>query len=144
MRRVPAVYAGPAPCGRDSGYEWGEALAAARFRILEHRPAGDDPAGAGAVSWRLLATNNRDLGRAPADYPDAEACWAAIRELRDGVSQARPVTVRGGPSSWGWRLMIGDRVVIVGSRAYQRRIQAEQAASVVLGLIPAAELAGLD
>jgi hypothetical protein len=128
---------------RDIGYEWGEALAAARFRILQHRPA-DDPADAGTVSWRLLATNNRDLGRAPGGYPDTEACRAAVRELQEGVGRAEPVTVRSGPSSWGWRLMIDDRVVAVASRVYQRRIQAEQAASVVLGLIPAAELVGLD
>ena len=118
-------------------------MAAARFRILLHRPA-DDPAGRDTLSWRLLATNNRDLGRAPAGYPDAEACRLAIRELQDGVGRAEPVTIRSGPSSWSWRLMIGDRVVVVASRAYQRRIQAEQAAGVVLDLIPAAELAGLD
>lgn len=100
--------------------------------------------GAGALSWRLLATNNRDLGRAPGAYPDAEACRVAIRELQAAVGRAEPVTVRSGPSSWGWRLMIGDQVVAVASRLYQRRIQAEQAAGVVLGLIPAAELAGLD
>jgi hypothetical protein len=117
------------------------AVAAARFRILQHRP---DSAGAGTLSWRLLATNNRDLGRAPDGYPDAEACRAAIRDLQASVGQAESITVRSGPSSWGWRLMIGDRVVAVASRAYQRRIQAEQAASVVLELIPAAELAGMD
>jgi len=117
-------------------------VAAARFRILQHRTAADDDAGAGTLSWRLLATNNRDLGRAPGGYPDAEACWVAIRELQAAVGRAEPVTVRSGPSSWGWRLMIGDRVVVVASRLYQRRIQAEQAASVVLELIPAAELAG--
>jgi hypothetical protein len=119
-------------------------LAAARFRILQHRPSADGDADAGTLSWRLLATNNRDLGRAPAGYPDAEACRVAIRELQATVGKAEPITVRSGPSSWGWRLMIGDRVVAVASRAYQRRIQAEQAASVVLDLIPAAELAGLD
>jgi hypothetical protein len=119
-------------------------VAAARFRILQHRPAADGAAEAETLSWRLLATNNRDLGRAPGGYPDAEACRAAIRDLQATVTRAEPITVRSGPSSWGWRLMIGDRVVAVASRAYQRRIQAEQAASVVLGLIPAAELAGLD
>ena len=46
------------------------------------------------------------------------------------------VTIRSGPSSWSWPL-VGDRVVVVASRASQRRIQAEQAATVVLGLIPA-------
>jgi hypothetical protein len=120
------------------------AVAAARFRILQHRPAIDDPAGAGLLSWRLLATNNRDLGRAPGGYPDAEACRAAIHDLQATVGRAEPITVRSGPSSWGWRLMVGDRVVAVASRLYQRRIQAEQAAGVVLDLIPTAELAGLD
>jgi hypothetical protein len=129
---------------RDIGYEWGDTLAAARFRILQHRSTADDAAEVGTLSWRLLATNNRDLGRAPGGYPDTEACRVAIRELQATVGQAEPVTVRSGPSSWGWRLMIGDRVVAVASRAYQRRIQAEQAASVVLGLIPTAELAGID
>jgi hypothetical protein len=137
------VYARPSTCGRDNGYEWGGTLAAARFRILQHRVA-DDSADVGALSWRLLATNNRDLGRAPGGYPDAEACRAAILQLQATVAEAEPVTIRSGPSSWGWRLMIGDRVVAVASRAYQRRIQAEQAASVVLDLIPAASLAGLD
>ncbi len=121
---------------RDIGYEWGEALAAARFQVLQL--SGD------LVSWRLLATNNRDLGRAPVGYPDIGACRAAVRDLRESVGRAEPVMVRGGPSSWGWRLMIDDRVVAVASRLYQRRIQAEQAAGVVLGLIPAAELIGLD
>jgi len=120
------------------------AVAAARFRILRHRPSAGDPADVGALSWRLLATNNRDLARAPGGYPDAEACRSAIHELQGAVGRAEPVTVRSGPSSWGWRLMIGDRVVVVASRLYQRRIQAEQAAGVVLGLIPTAELAGMD
>jgi hypothetical protein len=131
-------------CGRDNGYEWGDTVAAARFRILQHRSAADDVTDVGTLSWRLLATNNRDLGRAPGAYPDAEACRVAIRELQADVGRAQPITVRSGPSTWGWRLMIGDRVVVVASRSYQRRIQAEQAASVVLGLIPTAELAGMD
>jgi hypothetical protein len=109
-------------------------VATARFRIIERD----------IISWRLLATNNRDLGRAPQGYPDAETCRAAIGRLRDQVGQAEPVTVRRGPTSWGWRLMVGDQVVAVASREYQRRIQAEQAAAVVLGLIPAADLTGFD
>jgi uncharacterized protein YegP (UPF0339 family) len=119
-------------------------VATARFRILQHRSAAGDDAGAGTLSWRLLATNNRDLARAPGGYPDAEACRVAISELQATVGRAEPITVRSGPSSWGWRLMIGDRVVVVASRLYQRRIQAEQAAAVALDLIPTAELAGLD
>jgi uncharacterized protein YegP (UPF0339 family) len=120
-----------------------QTVAAARFRILQHRSAAGDTAEAGTLSWRLLATNNRDLGRAPEGYPDVEACRVAIRDLQATVGKAEPITVRSGPSSWGWRLMIGDRVVVVASRLYQRRIQAEQAAGVVLDLIPTAELAGL-
>lgn len=112
-------------------------MAAARFRILRHRLDG-------SLSWRLLATNNRDLGRAPTAYPDAEACQAAVLWLQRNILDLRIVIVRAGASSWSWRILAGEAVVAVSSRDYQRRIQAEQAATIALDLIPAAELVRLD
>ncbi|WP_433371985.1 hypothetical protein ACQPZX_48575 [Actinoplanes sp. CA-142083] len=112
-------------------------MAAARFRILRHRVDG-------SMSWRLLATNNRDLGRAPVGYPDAEACQAAVLRLQRDIASLRVVIVRAGPSSWSWRILAGEAVAAVSSRDYQRRIQAEQAATIALDLIPSAELVGLD
>jgi hypothetical protein len=51
--------------------------------------------------------------------------------------------VRSGATAWRWRMLVGDTVVAVASRDYQRRIQAEQAAAVVLNLIPHADLVGM-
>ncbi len=112
-------------------------MAAARFRMLRHRVDG-------SMTWRLLATNNRDLGRAPVSYADPEACRAAVLWLQRNVTGLRIVIVRAGPSSWSWRIMAGETVVAVSSRDYQRRIQADQAATIALDLIPAAELVDLD
>jgi uncharacterized protein YegP (UPF0339 family) len=112
-------------------------VAAARFRMLRHRLDG-------SMTWRLLATNNRDLARAPAGYPDPDSCRAAVGWLQHNVPQLRIVIVRAGPSAWSWRILAGEVVVAVSSRGYQRRIQAEQAAAIALGLIPAAELVDLE
>ena len=119
-------------------------MAAARFRILRHRPDGSGPVGSGRVSWRLLATNNRDLGRAPTTYPDPESCRAAVLRLQRNVADLRIVIVRTGPSTWSWRIVAGATVVALSSRDYQRRIQADQAATTALDLIPLAELVGPD
>jgi uncharacterized protein YegP (UPF0339 family) len=111
-------------------------VATARFRLLQ--------LSGGTVTWRLLATNNRDLGRGSEAYPSKDACWEAVRELQRGVAELATVLIRTGPSSWSWRIQAGNGTVAVASRHYQRRIQATQAAAVALELIPAAELSGLD
>jgi len=116
----------------------------ARFWILQHRPAREDIDEVRPVGWRLLATNNRDLGRSSVTFPDQSACRDAVLLLQKHASALRVVTVRSGPSSWTWRLFDGDRIVAVASRDYQRRIQADQAAAVALDLIPGAEFVGLD
>lgn len=112
-------------------------MAAARFRMLRHRLDG-------SMSWRLLATNNRDLARAPTGYPDPDSCRTAVRWLQLNVADLRIAIVRAGPSSWSWRILAGEIVVALSSRDYQRRIQADQAATIALDLIPAAELVDVD
>ena len=92
----------------------------------------------------MLATNNRDLARGTEAYVSREACWDAVLRLQRGVAALEAALIRTGPSSWSWRIQAGGGTVAVASRHYQRRIQATQAASVALELIPAAELTGLD
>ena len=94
----------------------------------------------GSTTWRLLATNNRDLARAPITYAQADDCRAAVRWLQQNVPGLRIAIVRAGPSSWSWRILTGVVVVGVSCRAYQRRIQADQAATTALDLIPTAGL----
>lgn len=111
-------------------------MAAARFGFLHSRSDH-------SIGWRLLTTNNRDLGRASSGFPDRESCRAAASWLKHNVAELRVTLVRSGATSWRWRMLAGDIVVAVASRDYQRRIQAEQAAAVVLQLIPNADLVGM-
>nr|WP_296067899.1 hypothetical protein [uncultured Actinoplanes sp.] len=99
----------------------------------------------GRITWRLLATNNRDLGRGFDAYPSRKALRDALLALQRDAAGLAAVLTRTGPSSWGWRILAGDVTIAVASRNYQRRIQATQAAAVVLQLIPQAALgAGLE
>jgi hypothetical protein len=75
--------------------------------------------------------NQYDLECATGGAPRSPA-WSR----REGDDPQRPIELE---------LAVGRRpVVVVASRALQRGIQFEQATIVVLDLIPAAELAGLD
>jgi hypothetical protein len=106
-------------------------VATARFQL---RAVGE------GLTWRLLATNNRDLASAVATFDDVAACRKALAELQRSVSRLRAATWRTGPSGWGWRLLLADVAVAVSSRAYQRRVHADNAAGTVLQLIPGAEV----
>ncbi|MEV6304399.1 hypothetical protein AB0M02_33680 [Actinoplanes sp. NPDC051861] len=110
---------------------------AARFGFLRSR-TGD------TVSWRLLTTNNRDLGRAPGEFPDRDTCRTAASWVREHAAELRVTLTRTGSAGWRWRMSAGDLVVAVSSRDYQRRIQAKHAAEVVLVLLAEAEMFGMQ
>jgi hypothetical protein len=106
-------------------------VAAARFEIyvVSRRTAGGiEPADEGAT-WRLLSNNNRDLGRAGKIFPDIDSCVAAVDRLRGD-----------GRADRTWRVQVDQVPVAVSSRRYHRRIQAEYACGVFLGLAPGAEV----
>jgi hypothetical protein len=120
-------------------------VASARFELylLSHR--GVDPADLPPpveVTWRLLSSNNRDLGRAATAFPDAVSCLLTVRRLQRHVDQAAALRVRAGRVAWTWRVRLDGVEVAVSSRTYQRRVQAESACAVFLGLVPAATVAG--
>jgi len=81
----------------------------------------------GAVRWRLLSGNNRELGRGRETFADAEACRLVIKELQAETEEVVPAIRRVGSHSWSWQLMRGDEVVAEASHAYDRRIRCEQA-----------------
>jgi hypothetical protein len=116
-------------------------VASARFELylLSHRgvDAVDLPPPA-EVTWRLLSSNNRDLGRAASVFPDAVSCLLTVRRLQRLVDQAVALQVRAGRVAWTWRVRLDGAEVAVSSRAYQRRVQAESACTVFLGLVPTA------
>jgi hypothetical protein len=100
-------------------------MAAARFQILavlsETQTAG--------FTWRFLSANNRRLGQSVEVFPDLDACWAAVRELRDRLDGLDMITLRDGLRQWVWRVRLGELDLAVSSRSYQRRVEAEHAGS---------------
>jgi hypothetical protein len=121
-------------------------VAAARFElyVLSRRRGGAPPAAGPGVTWRLLSSNNRDLGRAPGTFPDVESCVRMLRNLQGALAGAVAVISRDGRARWTWRLRlnVGDDAVdvAVSSRAYQRRVQSEYACAAFRSLAPGAEV----
>jgi hypothetical protein len=118
-------------------------VASARFQMyVVARANATDPdalpsvTGRLGVTWRLLSTNNRDLGRAARLFPDVESCLAAVRHLQNHLPSAVAVTARSDRTSWAWRVLVGGIDVAVSSRGYQRRAHCEYACTVFLGLVP--------
>lgn len=107
-------------------------VASARFELCQ-APAG--------VTWRLLSSNNRDLGRSAQAFAEVRTCQATVRRLQELVGEVTVVQVRAGRVDWSWRVRLDGVDVAVSSRTYQRRIQAESACAVFLGLVPAASVA---
>lgn len=92
------------------------------------------------VFWRLLSKNNRDLGRSPAHFAEYDHCLASLVRLRDELADASPTIHRITATAWTWRLEVAVRPVAMASRAYERRIQADIACEIFLGLVHVAEI----
>jgi hypothetical protein len=114
-------------------------VASARIELY-HVSSADAPLSP-RVSWRLLSSNNRDLGRAAITFPDVPSCQLMIRRLQLLVAEAATVQLRAGRVDWSWRVRLDGADVAVSSRTYQRRIQAESACAIFLSLVPDATVA---
>jgi hypothetical protein len=78
-------------------------MAQPRFQLIPGSRMSDSSEG--GVSWRLLGTNNRELGRAAVSYADAEAAQQAIVRIRELALQGEAHIVHephGG--RWAWHL----------------------------------------
>lgn len=81
------------------------------------------PRAAGAVDfprfgiWRLLASNNRELGRSAAAYPSFEAARGDVVRLQNRINDVVIVGVRGTTSSqYGWLATLDNVPVITSGR----------------------------
>ncbi|GHJ45581.1 hypothetical protein Cs7R123_29230 [Catellatospora sp. TT07R-123] len=103
----------------------------ARFEFYERAPMG--------VTWRLLSSNNRDLGRSASGYSDVDDCISAVETLRAALADTEPQVYRVNRLAWAWRLDVADTAA-VASRAYQRRVQAQTACGLFVKLASVAEI----
>jgi hypothetical protein len=72
-------------------------------------------------AWRLIGTNNHELGRSAVSSGSYESALAAFDELRDGLDRAVQLPVAERPTGrWGWRLELDGAPVAVSGRWYQR------------------------
>ena len=92
-------------------------MAQPRFQLI---PGSRLPGGKGGVGWRLLGTNNRELGRSAHAFPDAEAALGAISRLRsDLTSGGGHVGHDPSDMSWHWRLDGADGPLAVSGRGFR-------------------------
>jgi hypothetical protein len=114
-------------------------VASARFEL--YQVPATEIANTAGVTWRLLSSNNRDLGRSALSFPDMRSCQLMVRRLQLMIDKVVVVQLRAGRVDWSWRVRLDGADVAVSSRTYQRRIQAESACTVFLGLVPGAAVA---
>jgi hypothetical protein len=122
-------------------------MASARFELYQVSAAVSAAVSAGVpgtatgVTWRLLSSNNRDLGRSAQVFPDVRSCQVMVRRLQLAIGEATVVQLRAGRVDWSWRVRLDGTDIALSSRTYQRRIQAESACTVFLALVPGAAVA---
>lgn len=75
------------------------------------------------VRWRLLSSNNREIGRGVDSYPDAEGCRIAVKNLQAGLDELEGVVRRADSHAWAWQLVADGRPVAVSSHGYDRQIR---------------------
>lgn len=79
------------------------------------RPAAESRGPLGI--WRLLASNNRELGRSGNAYSSFDAARDHVLRLQEVVDDLVIIGVRGAASSqYGWIATLGDAAVITSGR----------------------------
>lgn len=83
-------------------------------------------AGNGVLVWRLLGTNNRELGRSAIQFDSLDRCLQAIEEARmlaQTVDQPRIsfTTREGGGYSWWWTVEREGARFISAARTFSRQ-----------------------
>ena len=84
------------------------------------------PSAGGAVLWRLLSANNRDLGRSVEQFADLVTCQAAIVRfvalLDELVVVIRPDT----DNRWVWRVSDETGLIAVSGHRFDRQVRCGQ------------------
>jgi hypothetical protein len=97
------------------------------------------------ISWLLVSSNNRPLGRAAASYPTSEACREEVHRLReqhDQITSIATLTEAGrAGGQWTWRAELDGETVAVATRTYLRHRECEYSRQKFLEAVPASELA---
>lgn len=120
-----------------------------RFLFLATRRA-DERRDARACSdflWRLVAGNNRLLGRSPGTYDREDLCREAVSRLVTDLAQAAPGQAPlSRPGNWSWQLALRfvdhpPLVLAVSARSYERQRESRFSLENFLAAVPIAAVA---
>jgi hypothetical protein len=88
------------------------------------------------VAWRVLAANNRPLGRSTAPYSSVIECHATLLALHHQIAEtSSAVFFSPAEGCWGWTLSLGGVPVAQQVHLYQRRFAAHQALKQFLAVV---------
>ncbi len=88
------------------------------------------------VGWRLIAANNRALGRSWVAFDSFEACVQAASLLRERLDEVTSsVTFDSRQANWSWTVLLDDDPVAVCVRAYRRRVECLRALEQFLAAV---------
>ncbi len=95
--------------------------------------AGSTGTGSACGVWRILASNNRELGRSARAYTSHASAIAHVLALRSAVGELQLTTVNGNRTGMhGWYLSHGRRPVITCGRWYGAAASGATAAAAAL------------
>lgn len=116
----------------------------ARFvYISDERSDGawqDGTAGVPHVTWRVVAGNNRTLGRSAATFASLVACVEAATRLHREAGRAdSSVLFDLTEGHWRWTVGLAGAPVALSTHAYQRRIECARSLEQFLAAVTHAE-----
>lgn len=89
-----------------------------------HSPWHDGASADIRVSWRVVAGNNRPLGRSAMVFASLAECVAAATRLHREIGRAdSSVLFDVADGHWRWTVALGGQPVAVSAHAYKRRIE---------------------
>ncbi len=104
------------------------------------------PATVGACGiWRILASNNRELGRSARAYTSFESARTHVLRLRAGLDDLSVTSVTGGkPGMHGWYMSSRASAVITCGRWYGAAASSAEASAATISALRDAVVSGVS
>jgi hypothetical protein len=101
--------------------------------------------GGGGVGWRLLGSNNRELGRSAVAYADAEAALGSILRVRDlAVDGEAHIVHDRATGLWAWHLDDDGALVANSGRGFRHERECRYNLEQFRGTAPSAPASDTD
>ena len=116
----------------------------ARFVYISDEPARaamlEDPRPATRVCWRVMAANNRALGRSRTVFPSLATCRAAALTLQRRIDEVSAVPVLDeSVGHWSWTIALDTTEVAVCVHPFQRKVDCLRALRLFVEAVRASD-----